>query len=218
MSWLDHMPRRTPALVAKRALDVAVSAAGLGALSPLYAASIGLVWWKHGWPPFFRQTRPGLSGQPFRLVKLRTMTDERDRNGDLLPDAQRLTSLGRFLRSSSIDELPELWNVLVGEMSLVGPRPLLMQYLERYDARQRRRHDMPPGITGWAQVNGRNAISWEQKFELDVWYVENYSFWLDLRILALTAATVLNRSGISAEGDATMPIFMGSETTARGSV
>ena len=216
MSWLDHMPRRSAALVAKRALDVVVSAVGLGALAPLYATSVGLVWWKHGWPPFFRQTRPGLGGVPFRLIKLRTMTDERDPSGALLPDEERLTPLGKFLRSSSIDELPELWNVLVGEMSLVGPRPLLMQYLERYDEPQRRRHDMPPGITGWAQVNGRNAISWEEKFELDVWYVENYSFWLDLRILGSTAATVLGRSGISAEGDATMPVFMGSETTAGG--
>jgi len=216
MSWLDHMPKRTLGLRAKRALDVVVSATGLTLLGPVCLGATGLVWWKHGWPPFFRQTRPGLDGAPFELVKLRTMSNERGPDGALLPDAERLTPLGQFLRSSSLDELPELWNVLIGEMSLVGPRPLLMQYLERYDARQARRHEMPPGITGWAQVNGRNAIGWDEKFELDVWYVDHQSLWLDARILIMTASTVLLRTGISAEGDATMPVFMGSQREERG--
>jgi len=153
--------------------------------------------------------RPGLKGKPFYMYKFRTMTDETDEQGNLLPDELRLTRLGKFLRSTSLDELPELFNVLKGDMSLVGPRPLLMQYLDRYTPEQARRHEMKPGITGWAQVNGRNAITWEEKFALDVWYVDNWSLWLDLKILAMTIVKVFKREGISAEGEATMPEFMG---------
>lgn len=210
MSWLDRVPRPSATLRAKRVFDVVAAGAGLGLLAPVCGAGVLLVWRAHGWPPFFTQRRPGLHGVPFQLIKLRTMTNERGPDGELLPDADRLTKLGRFLRGASVDELPELWNVLIGEMSLVGPRPLLMQYLERYDEQQMRRHDMPPGITGWAQINGRNAISWEEKFELDVWYVDNHTFWLDLRILVDTVSAVVFRRGISAEGEATMPVFMGS--------
>ncbi len=162
-----------------------------------------------GGPILFTQVRPGLHGNPFRMVKFRTMTDARDASGALLPDAQRLTPFGRFLRASSLDELPELWNVLRGEMSLVGPRPLLMEYLPIYSPEQARRHEVRPGITGWAQVNGRNAISWADKFALDVWYVDHRSLWLDVRILWLTVRKVLVRDGISAAGEATMPAFTG---------
>ena len=164
---------------------------------------------KLGSPVLFRQTRPGLYGKPFTMVKFRTMTDERGADGALLPDAQRLTPFGRFLRASSLDELPELWNVLKGEMSLVGPRPLLMEYLPLYTPEQARRHEVCPGITGWAQVNGRNAISWDEKFALDVWYVNHRSLWLDVKILWRTVRKVLVRDGISAPGDATMPKFEG---------
>ncbi len=165
---------------------------------------------KLGTPVFFRQQRPGLHGKPFTMVKFRTMTDGRDAAGNLLPDAERLTNFGRFLRSSSLDELPELWNVVKGDMSLVGPRPLLMRYLDRYTPEQTRRHEVRPGVTGWAQVNGRNAISWEDKFAYDVWYVDNLSFWLDLRILWLTVRKVLRREGVSQAGEATMEEFKGS--------
>lgn len=164
---------------------------------------------KLGSPVFFRQVRPGLNGQPFQMVKFRTMTDARNFNGQLLSDAERLTPLGRFLRASSLDELPELWNVLKGDMSLVGPRPLLMEYLPLYSAEQSRRHDVRPGITGWAQVNGRNALSWDDKFKLDTWYVDHHSRWLDIKILWLTVRKVLVREGISAAGEATMPKFTG---------
>jgi lipopolysaccharide/colanic/teichoic acid biosynthesis glycosyltransferase len=164
---------------------------------------------KLGGPVLFTQLRPGLYGKPFRMVKFRTMTDERGLDGALLPDALRLTHFGRFLRASSLDELPELWNVLKGEMSLVGPRPLLMQYLPLYSPDQARRHDVRPGITGWAQINGRNAISWEEKFKLDVWYVDNRTIWLDIKILWLTLKKVVMRDGISAAGEATMPAFTG---------
>lgn len=173
---------------------------------------LGLIWLvrnKLGSPVFFRQTRPGLHGKPFEMVKFRTMTDERSPDGLLLPDAVRLTSFGRFLRSTSLDELPELWNVIKGDMSLVGPRPLLMEYMPLYTSEQARRHEVRPGITGWAQVNGRNAISWEDKFMLDVWYVDNRRLWLDIKILWLTVRKVLIRDGISAQGDATMPVFKG---------
>ena len=170
-----------------------------------------LVRTKLGSPVFFRQTRPGLHGKPFEMVKFRTMTDARDAQGELLPDSERLPPFGRFLRSSSLDELPELWNVLKGEMSLVGPRPLLMEYLPLYTPQQYRRHEVRPGVTGWAQVNGRNAISWEEKFALDVWYVENQSFWLDVKILFLTVKKVLVKDGISASGEATMTKFTGSK-------
>jgi lipopolysaccharide/colanic/teichoic acid biosynthesis glycosyltransferase len=166
---------------------------------------------KLGSPVFFRQTRPGLQGRPFNMVKFRTMIDARDPSGQLLPDADRLTAFGRFLRASSLDELPELWNVLKGDMSLVGPRPLLMEYLPLFSSEQSRRHEVRPGITGWAQVNGRNALTWEEKFQLDVWYVDNQSFWLDLKILFLTVKTVLTREGIGARGEVTMPRFTGSQ-------
>jgi lipopolysaccharide/colanic/teichoic acid biosynthesis glycosyltransferase len=161
---------------------------------------------------FFSQMRPGLKGEPFRMIKFRTMTGARDATGRLRPDADRLTPLGRSMRSSSLDELPELWNVLRGDMSLVGPRPLLMEYLPLYSAEQARRHDVRPGLTGWAQVNGRNAISWDEKFRLDVWYVDNRSMLLDLKILLLTLQKVLTREGINSEGEATMPRFTGGKT------
>ncbi len=164
-----------------------------------------------GSPILFRQLRPGINGQPFTLLKFRTMTDARGKNGRLLTDSQRLTSFGRFLRSTSMDELPELWNVLRGDMSLVGPRPLLMEYLSLYSPEQARRHEVKPGITGWAQVNGRNALSWEDRFQLDVWYVDHRSLWLDLRILWMTVRKVLAREGISGQGEATMSKFEGNK-------
>ncbi len=162
-----------------------------------------------GSPVLFRQVRPGLHGRPFTLVKLRTMTDARDAAGELLPDAERLTSYGGWLRSTSLDELPEFWNVLTGEMSLVGPRPLLVDYLPLYNATQARRHLVRPGITGWAQINGRNALSWPERFALDVWYVDHRSFWLDMRILAMTLVRLVQRRGVSAPGEATMSRFAG---------
>lgn len=178
------------------------------------AVPLALLAWhvrrKLGSPVLFTQVRPGIHGKPFKMMKFRTMTDERDPDGVLLPDAERLTPFGRWLRASSLDELPELWNVLKGEMSLVGPRPLLTEYLPLYSPEQARRHQVRPGITGWAQVNGRNAISWEQKFALDVWYVDNRSLYLDIKILWLTVKKVLVRDGISAQGEATMPRFTGS--------
>lgn len=203
-------------LFLKRTLDVLGSGAGLVLLSPFLLVVAILVRTRLGSPVFFRQQRPGLSGKPFMLVKFRTMTDERDDKGNLLPDEVRLTRFGQFLRSTSIDELPELWNVFVGDMSLVGPRPLLMQYLDRYTPEQARRHEVKPGITGWAQVNGRNALSWEEKFKLDVWYVDHFSFWLDIRILFRTFLKVLRREGISGEGQATMQEFLGSEVSSNG--
>jgi lipopolysaccharide/colanic/teichoic acid biosynthesis glycosyltransferase len=166
---------------------------------------------KLGSPVFFTQVRPGLHGKPFKMVKFRTMTDERSPEGQLLPDVERLTPFGCWLRATSLDELPELWNVLRGDMSLVGPRPLLMEYLSIYTPEQARRHEVRPGITGWAQVNGRNSISWEDKFKLDVWYVGNQSLWLDIKILWLTVKKVLVRDGIRAQGEATMPRFTGSQ-------
>ena len=163
-----------------------------------------------GSPVFFQQPRPGFRGVEFKMLKFRTMTDARDSDGNLLPDAQRLTPFGRFLRSSSLDELPGLWSVLKGDMSLVGPRPLLMEYLSLYTPEQARRHEVRPGITGWAQVNGRNALTWEEKFKLDVWYVDNRSLWLDMRILWMTISKVLRKDGINAAGEATMSKFTGS--------
>lgn len=185
------------------------------ALLLLVLPMLGLIWLvrrKLGSPVFFRQVRPGMNGKPFEMVKFRTMTDERGPDGQLLPDAVRLTPFGRFLRSSSLDELPELWNVLKGDMSLVGPRPLLMEYLPLYSPEQARRHEVRPGVTGWAQINGRNAISWEDKFKLDTWYVDNQSLWLDIKILWLTVKKVLVREGISAAGEATMSKFTGSKS------
>lgn len=193
----------------KRLLDLLVAALALLMLSLPLLCLILLVRSKLGSPAFFRQHRPGLCGQPFQMIKFRTMTDVRDSSGSLLPDEQRLTSFGSFLRSSSLDELPELINVLKGEMSLVGPRPLLMQYLPLYSQEQTRRHEVRPGITGWAQVNGRNAISWEEKFKLDVWYVDNQSLSLDLKILLMTLKKVFVREGISQDGHATMEMFKG---------
>ena len=190
-----------------RLFDVSIATVALVILSfPLFILML-FVKTKLGSPVLFCQTRPGLNGKPFKMFKLRTMTNAHDNNGDLLPDALRLTSFGKWLRATSLDELPELWNVLIGNMSLVGPRPLLMEYLPLYSTEQARRHEVRPGITGWAQVNGRNAISWDEKFALDVWYVDNRSVWLDLKILWLTICKVLARDGISAEGDVTMPRF-----------
>ena len=193
----------------KRLLDILGAAVGLLLLSPVLVCVALLILWQMGRPVFFRQTRPGRHGRPFRMIKFRTMREANDGQGNLLPDAERLTRLGRFLRASSLDELPELWNVLRGEMSLVGPRPLLMEYLPLYSPFQARRHEVRPGITGWAQVNGRNAIGWNEKFALDVWYVDNQSLWLDLRIIGLTVRKVVRREGIAAAGEATMPRFTG---------
>lgn len=195
----------------KRLFDLLLSIGLLLALALPLLFMWALVIRKLGSPVLFRQVRPGLHGRPFMMVKFRTMTDERGADGEFLPDAQRLTPFGRFLRATSLDELPELWNVLRGEMSLVGPRPLLMEYLPRYTPEQARRHEVRPGITGWAQVNGRNALSWEERFKLDVWYVDHRSVLLDLRILWLTVRKVLVREGIHADGEATMPRFTGSQ-------
>lgn len=196
----------------KRLFDLLVALAALIVLSPVLAITALLVRLKLGSPVIFHQPRPGLNAQLFRLHKFRTMTDERDAKGELLPDEIRLTSFGKFLRSTSLDELPELWNVLKGEMSLVGPRPLLAKYLERYSPEQFRRHEVRPGITGWAQINGRNALTWERKFEMDVWYVDHHSLWLDIKILALTVWKIIQRDGINEPGQATAQEFMGSQT------
>lgn len=194
----------------RRLIDLIVTATGLLVIWPLILLLALLVRIKIGSPVLFRQKRPGLHGRPFAMLKFRTMTNEVDVDGKVLPDAIRLVPFGRFLRTTSLDELPELFNVLKGDMSLVGPRPLLMEYLPLYTPEQARRHKVRPGITGWAQVNGRNAITWEEKFKLDVWYVDNRSFWLDLKILWLTLAKVFKREGISQEGQATMEKFTGS--------
>jgi sugar transferase EpsL len=196
--------------LSKRLFDLLITSLGLVILSPLLLALALSVWLVHGSPVLFRQKRPGYHSQPFMNLKFRTMTDECDARGNLLPDAERLTRLGRFLRSTSLDELPEMLNVLRGEMSWVGPRPLLMQYLERYSPEQRRRHDVLPGITGWAQVNGRNALTWEEKFRLDVWYVDHWSLGLDVKILLQTFWKVVRREGISQEGHVSAEEFMGS--------
>lgn len=198
---------RSPLL--KRILDVVGASFALLAFGPLMLYVALRIWREMGSPVLFRQVRPGLQGRPFVMYKFRTMTEERDAQGKLLPDEKRLTRLGRFLREHSLDELPEFFNVLKGDMSLVGPRPLLMEYLDRYTPEQARRHEVKPGITGWAQVNGRNALTWEEKFRLDVWYVDNWNLLLDLKILFLTLVKVLRREGISAEGHATMPEFKG---------
>ena len=200
-----------PVPLDKRLFDLLLTSLGLLIIWPALLVLAVLVRIRHGAPLLFRQQRPGYRGRPFYIYKFRTMTDARDAAGDLLPDAQRLPPLGRFLRSTSMDEFPELFNVLRGEMSLVGPRPLLMQYLGRYSPEQTRRHELLPGLTGWAQINGRNAISWEDKFKLDVWYVDHRSFWLDIKILLLTIWKAFKREGISQPGHATMEEFMGSK-------
>lgn len=200
----------------KRLFDIVLVLLAAPLWVPVLLLAALLVRLKLGSPVLFRQERPGWQGRPFPLLKFRTMTDARDAEGELLPDAERLTPFGRRLRSTSIDELPELLNVLRGEMSLVGPRPLLMRYLPRYTPEQARRHEARPGLTGWAQINGRNAISWEEKFRLDVWYVDHQSLALDVRILLSTLKKVIVREGISAAGDATMPEFMGSEASQSG--
>lgn len=193
----------------KRLLDIVLASFGLIVLVPIIAIVAVCIRRKLGSPVIFSQVRPGLHGVPFKMVKFRTMLDAFDVDGNPLPDSQRMTSFGSFLRASSLDELPELWNVLKGDMSLVGPRPLLMEYLPLYSAEQYRRHEVRPGVTGWAQINGRNALSWEDKFRLDVWYVNNRSIWLDCKILFLTVKKVLVRDGISADGEVTMPKFSG---------
>lgn len=198
----------------KRAFDIAVAGLGLIVASPVLLIVFLFVRARLGAPAIFSQDRPGLHGRIFRIHKFRTLTNERDAKGELLPDAARMTPFGRALRATSLDELPELWNVLKGDMSLVGPRPLLVQYLPLYSPEQARRHDVRPGITGWAQINGRNATSWEERFRLDVWYVDHRSLKLDLNILAATVAKVVKREGISAEGAATMPPFTGSDERA----
>lgn len=195
----------------KRIIDLILSGIALLLLSPVYLIVAVLVRVKLGSPVLFSQERPGKNEKVFRMYKFRSMTDERDAEGNLLPDEIRLTHFGAMLRATSLDELPELWNIFKGEMSIVGPRPLLVKYLLRYNDRQRHRHDVRPGLTGWAQVNGRNAISWEQKFEYDVEYVEKESFWFDVKILFMTVGKVLQRSGISQEGNVTMEEFMGNE-------
>jgi len=205
------MPKRVQAHP-KRVFDVVVSAIALVALAPVMGLIALAVWRTMGRPVLFRHVRPGLHGKPFVMYKFRTMRDLRDAAGELLPDETRLTPFGRWLRSTSLDELPELLNVLRGEMSLVGPRPLLMEYLERYTPEQARRHEVKPGITGWAQIHGRNNLSWDERFKLDVWYVDNWSLWLDVKILWRTLWMVLRREGISAQGHATMPEFRGSQT------
>ncbi|MBU4277687.1 MAG: sugar transferase [Proteobacteria bacterium] len=196
----------------KRLLDFSLALILAGALLPVMAAVAVCIAFKDGRPVFFRQVRPGKRGRPFLLYKFRTMNQVRDRRGGLLPDGQRLTPLGRLLRELSLDELPQLFNVIKGEMSLVGPRPLRMRYLPRYSTRQARRMEVLPGITGWCQVRGRNALAWEQKFDLDVCYVDHLSLSLDMKILALTVEGVLARRGISQDGQATMPEFMGNQT------
>ena len=204
------MPKRVQAHP-KRVFDVVVSAIALVALAPVMGLIALAVWRMMGRPVLFRHVRPGLHGKPFVMYKFRTMRDLRDAAGELPPDETRLTPFGRWLRATSLDELPELLNVLRGEMSLVGPRPLLMEYLERYTPEQARRHEVKPGITGWAQIHGRNNLSWDERFKLDVWYVDNWNLWLDMKILCRTLWIVLRREGISAQGHATMPEFTGSK-------
>ncbi|MDA0244288.1 MAG: sugar transferase [Chloroflexi bacterium] len=194
---------------AKRMFDVTIALMVLVLASPILLVTAALVRLRLGSPILFSQQRPGHHGRPFTLIKFRTMTDQRDAHGQLLPDADRLPRFGRFLRATSLDELPELWNVLKGEMSLVGPRPLLMEYIPRYTPAQMRRHEARPGITGWAQVNGRNALSWEEKFAFDVWYVDNHNLWLDLKIIWMTLRQVIKRDGINQPGEATMKPFEG---------
>ena len=193
----------------KRILDIALVLPGLVIMSPVLSVLALAVRINLGSPVIFSQKRPGLHGRPFTLYKFRTMTNDEDEQGNLLPDAERLTKFGKFLRASSLDELPELWNILKGDMSLVGPRPLLMEYLDRYTSEQARRHEVKPGLTGWAQVNGRNALTWEDRFRLDIWYVDNISFRLDLKIIFMTISHIFKREGINHPGQATMEKFKG---------
>lgn len=196
----------------KRLFDIVASCCGLLLLAPIIAIVAWQIRRKLGSPVLFRQVRPGLNGKPFEMIKFRTMRDAMDAAGNPLPDSERMTPFGSFLRSSSLDELPELWNVLQGDMSLVGPRPLLMEYLPLYNPEQYRRHEVRPGVTGWAQINGRNALSWDEKFKLDIWYVDSRSLWLDLKIIFLTIKKVVARDGISADGEATMAKFTGDKS------
>jgi lipopolysaccharide/colanic/teichoic acid biosynthesis glycosyltransferase len=202
-------PKNVP--IEKRIFDILFSILAMVILSPLVLIISILLWVSEGWPVIFSQDRPGFHGKIFRIWKFRTMRELRDENGNLLPDVERISPLGKFLRKFSLDELPEFFNVLIGEMSMVGPRPLLVAYLDRYSSQQARRHEVLPGITGWAQINGRNAISWQTKFELDVWYVDHWTFWLDLKILFLTVWKTLSGEGISQPGRATMDEFMGND-------
>lgn len=197
-------------MMSKRIFDLTLICAASLVLMPIMLILLLLVLFFFGRPVIFKQQRPGLMSKPFYIYKFRTMSAEKNSRGELLPDVERLTKFGRLLRSSSLDELPSLWNVLKGDMSLVGPRPLLMEYISLYNTEQARRHEVKPGVTGWAQVNGRNAISWEEKFRLDVWYVDHQSLWLDVKIILLTIKKVFFRDGISAKGEATMPKFTGS--------
>ncbi|MDH0655849.1 sugar transferase [Acinetobacter johnsonii] len=195
----------------KRLLDIVIASSALVLLSPIYALVAYKVKKNLGSPVLFRQVRPGLHGKPFEMIKFRSMKDALDTAGNPLPDSERLTPFGKMLRATSLDEMPELWNVIKGDMSIVGPRPLLMEYLPLYNSEQAKRHEVRPGITGYAQVNGRNAISWEKKFELDTWYVNNHSLWLDFKIMLKTVKKVLAKDDISAEGDVTMHKFTGSK-------
>jgi lipopolysaccharide/colanic/teichoic acid biosynthesis glycosyltransferase len=204
---MRDVKRKTP--FSKRLLDILISAIILILASPLLLLTAVLIFLSYGTPIFFKHERPGKDGQPFKLIKFRSMRDARDREGNVLPDAERITRFGQFIRRTSIDELPEFYNVLRGDMSLVGPRPLLMQYLQRYSTEQARRHTVLPGVTGWAQINGRNAISWDDKFKYDLWYIDHWTFWLDVKIIFLTIWKVLKGDGISQPGRATMDEFMG---------
>lgn len=197
----------------KRILDIMMSTLGLIMLSPVFLVVAAMVYLKLGSPIFFTQKRPGLHGEGYTMYKFRSMTNETDEEGSLLPNEERMTAFGMKLRSTSLDELPELWNVLKGEMSLVGPRPLMMEYLPRYSDRQARRHEVKPGMTGWAQVHGRNCVSWQERFEMDVWYVDHRSFWLDIKILFKTVGTVLSREGASPEEELVTVPFQGNEKT-----
>lgn len=204
---VNVFPKTTP--VIKRLMDITLSVVLLVLLSPVLLIISILVAWQHGLPILFRQKRPGFQEKIFTITKFRTMRDLKDAQGNLLPDAKRLTKLGRFLRATSLDELPELINILKGEMSLVGPRPLLIEYLPLYNTEQSRRHDVLPGMTGWAQINGRNALTWQEKFDLDIWYVDHWSFWLDIKIIAITLVKALKREGITQPGQATAEPFKG---------
>jgi sugar transferase EpsL len=205
------MAASTMKAAVKRGMDVVVAGGALIVAAPAMAAVAAVIFVRDGGPVVFRQKRPGYKGKPFTLMKFRTMTEARDSRGELLPDAERLTSIGKVLRQASLDELPQLWNVLRGDMSLVGPRPLLMQYLRRYSAEQSRRHDVKPGITGWAQIHGRNAVTWPERFALDVWYVENWSLRLDAWIVLRTVWQTIARGGVCQPGHVTMPEFLGEQ-------